>query len=249
MGAMTRRQSRREPEPYDLDEEGHDAAPLRARLFAALRRRPVLLALAGLFVFAAVSVNALYLQDGPHPAPLFGRPTQVASLGGLPSPVPGSFPPESEAEETDAGPVTPPDNLVADIQIALKERGLYRDTVDGMNGPATAAAISAYERRMGLEVTGAPSVALLASLSTPAGSQASKPDPDTSPPPSRTTVTRLQEALVAEGYGPITVDGIYGSETAGAIRRYELDHGLSVTGSVSDPLLARLGVVAAAPEG
>lgn len=245
--------TRRTREP---DEE--EAIGLAGRAVAAVRARPkaVLLTVAAVVSMTVISVNALYLQTGKHPAPMFAHqppPVRTASLPGDVDTAPTSAPTGAPSQAgASAAPSPPPDNLVAEIQTALKARGLYTDAVDGAMGPATRAAISAYEQKMGLDVTGAPSLGLLASLSAPPpkpSSSAPSQSSQTASAPSRALVQRLQKALVAAGYGPITVDGLYGSETAGAIRRYQLDHGMSVNGTVSDPLLARLGVAPTQPEG
>jgi len=232
--------------------EEEEAPGFAGQVKASLRAHPkaVLLTVGALVSVVTISVNALYLQPGKHPAPLFAggsgasTPAPAASAGGADA----IDELARSAQQREREPAAAPDNLVSAIQTALKSRGIYDDPVDGAMGPATRAAIAAYEEQAGLEVTGAPSVGLLASLSTPG-----TPQPQTQarkvPTPSKATVARLQEALVSAGYGPITVDGIYGSETAGAIRRYQLDHGLAVTGSVSEPLLARFGLAAAVPEG
>lgn len=210
-----------------------------------LRRRTLVAVVGCVAVFGMIVANALFLQPGPHPAPLFATaPEAHASAGGTGSQQLTSATPATPTRPAPAE--APPDNLVAAIQTALADRGLYSGAIDGMMGPATRTAIAAYETKAGLEATGAPSVGLLASLSTPDTPTApAQPTAD----PSRATVERVQKALVSAGYGPITVDGIYGSETAGAIRRYELDHGLSVTGKVSPTILSRLGVAPAGPEG
>jgi peptidoglycan hydrolase-like protein with peptidoglycan-binding domain len=249
---MKAQRTRRTEEPDEDETIG-----LADRLAAAVRARPkaVALTLAVVVSMSAISVNALYLQSGKHPAPMFSHQpagVRTASLSADLDPAPAGLPAAiSSPERDDATAAAAPDNLVSAVQTALKARGLYTDPVDGAMGPATRAAISAYEQKMGLEVTGAPSVGLLASLSSPAPTPPKAPQTASAQAtaPSKALLQRLQKALVAAGYGPITVDGLYGSETAGAIRRYQLDHGMSVNGTVSDPLLARLGVVAAQPEG
>ncbi len=50
----------------------------------------------------------------------------------------------------------------------------------------------------------------------------------------------VQGALNRIGYGPVPVDGQVNAETADAIRRFELDNGLPVTGEASDRLIGRL---------
>ncbi|MEW5421409.1 peptidoglycan-binding protein [Amorphus sp. 3PC139-8] len=243
MSATRRDRTRSQPETKAGE---HDDGRERGAPRLALRRR-TLVAIGGcVLVFGFIVTNALFLQPGPHPAPLFASaPELQTSADGMGSTqVASTTTPAAPAQPAPAE--APPDNLVAAIQTALAERGLYSGTVDGMMGPATRTAIAAYETKAGLEATGAPSVGLLASLSTPAETTPPKPQ---AAEPSRATVEQLQKALVDAGYGPITVDGLYGSETAGAIRRYELDHGLSVTGKVSGTILSRLGVAPAGPEG
>ena len=53
-------------------------------------------------------------------------------------------------------------------------------------------------------------------------------------------VLAIQSALSDAAYGPVTVDGIAGSETTDAIRRFQLDQGLPVTGKIGDKLISRL---------
>ncbi|WP_208996701.1 peptidoglycan-binding domain-containing protein [Stappia sp. 28M-7] len=48
----------------------------------------------------------------------------------------------------------------------------------------------------------------------------------------RARIARLQAALSEMGYGPISVDGFAGEQTANAIRRFELDRGLAITGAL-----------------
>lgn len=55
----------------------------------------------------------------------------------------------------------------------------------------------------------------------------------------------IQKALADAAYGPLTVDGIAGQETADAIRRFQLDQGMSVSGQIDDELISRLVSVGA----
>jgi hypothetical protein len=49
----------------------------------------------------------------------------------------------------------PFDQIVADVQSILKEQDLYRGEVDGLVGPLTQEALTAYQNALGLEPTGA----------------------------------------------------------------------------------------------
>jgi localization factor PodJL len=48
-----------------------------------------------------------------------------------------------------------PDQVIINVQHALKELGYYIGDVTGSLGPASRQALSAYQRDYGLEVTGA----------------------------------------------------------------------------------------------
>src|SRR5918997_5031061 len=45
---------------------------------------------------------------------------------------------------------------VAALQVALRAKGLYGGTVDGVRGPQTAAAVRSFQARRGLSVDGVP---------------------------------------------------------------------------------------------
>jgi hypothetical protein len=53
-------------------------------------------------------------------------------------------------------------------------------------------------------------------------------------------VLAIQQALADAAYGPVSIDGIAGQQTADAIRRFQLDQGLAVTGEIDDRLITRL---------
>jgi len=53
-------------------------------------------------------------------------------------------------------------------------------------------------------------------------------------------VLAIQQALADAAYGPVTIDGIAGQQTTDAIRRFQLDQGLAVTGEIDDRLITRL---------
>jgi peptidoglycan hydrolase-like protein with peptidoglycan-binding domain len=57
------------------------------------------------------------------------------------------------------------------------------------------------------------------------------------------TVLQIQTQLIELGYGPANADGIMGKQTADAIRSYQEDMGLNVTGRASNSLLKHLSPV------
>jgi peptidoglycan hydrolase-like protein with peptidoglycan-binding domain len=194
---------------------------LRKRITTALLQPRSLAGAGFLAVTAGIAANALYLQSGPHPAPLFR---------------PGSG--ERIAE------VVAPNELVLAVQSGLAEAGYYDGPLDGIAGPETAAAIIAFERMSGLAVTGLPSRQLVAALGAePAGAAMGDADPDAlagAPVPGDPRVAAVQDALSRAAYGPLQADGLLGPQTEEAIRRFQADHGLAVTGELTDSLVVEL---------
>jgi peptidoglycan hydrolase-like protein with peptidoglycan-binding domain len=59
---------------------------------------------------------------------------------------------------------------------------------------------------------------------------------------------RVQRALNIAGYGMIRTDGRVDEATVGAIKRFEIEHGMPVTGHVSDRLVSALGMRSASAQ-
>jgi len=55
-------------------------------------------------------------------------------------------------------------------------------------------------------------------------------------------VSQVQEQLAHDGYYKGTIDGVAGSRTYYAIRAYQRDHNLPVTGEITDDLLGEMGL-------
>lgn len=59
---------------------------------------------------------------------------------------------------------------------------------------------------------------------------------------SGSVVTKIQQALKSAGYYTYTVDGIYGSRTTAAVKKYQRAKGLAVDGICGTQTLAALGI-------
>ena len=59
---------------------------------------------------------------------------------------------------------------------------------------------------------------------------------------SGSVVTQIQKKLASEGYYKASIDGIYGSRTAAAVRSYQRDKGLKVDGICGPETLGALGI-------
>ena len=78
--------------------------------------------------------------------------------------------------------------------------------------------------------------------------RAARPDPiaDIIAGPSP-RVTALQRALNDFGYGPLKVTGNYGSDTIAAVKKFERDRKMAVTGQISPRLLQELSALTGKP--
>jgi len=54
------------------------------------------------------------------------------------------------------------------------------------------------------------------------------------------SVRRVQAALAREGYYRGAIDGSFGPATQNALRRYQRNHGLNVTGEIDRPVIEAL---------
>lgn len=138
-----------------------------------------------------------------------------------------------------------PSSTVLEVQRELNQRGYSAGPADGLMGARTRDAIQSYQREQGLLVDGQASTALLAHLRKTVRS----PSPVEPPPTSSTQpVGEIQEALRSLGYPVGPSSARITDEIRAAIRSYESDQGLLMSGEPSAELLRHLrGRVATAP--
>jgi hypothetical protein len=142
-----------------------------------------------------ILVNALFLQSGPHPAPIFtdvARPAAVTT-GSVPMPppkrqagtrmpaatLPAATPtpapvqtasaPRSQNRHDPIAELLEPTNRTIAVQRALAEFGYGQIKPTGTVGPETRAAIEKFERQRKLPVTGQVSERLTRELSAMKG--------------------------------------------------------------------------------
>jgi peptidoglycan hydrolase-like protein with peptidoglycan-binding domain len=249
----------------DFTGEPVSAAVRRARslLLRAFGSRPwdaigMCLAMGGV---AAVLVNALYLQPGPHPAPIFTikpRPVSAASTTGavrIPRPRPGDLAKTGSGARSQS-------EIMADIQRELERRGFYDGPIDGFHGPRTDAAIRDFEQAAGLKSAIEPSDELLQIILRFPAKQVAPSQPrevQNSAASSRGAtigdliagssrrVLAVQRALGDFGYGPVKPTGVFGPDTRAAIEKFERDRKLPVTGQLSDRLVRELAATTGRP--
>ncbi len=130
---------------------------------------------------------------------------------------------------------------VRKLQQALVDQGWADLKVDGIYGPATAAAVQYYQKMNGLQATGRAGSVTLTNLLGSA-------EVDVNPDGSNTitvgstgvTVRNIQTRLKALGYPVGTVDGKFGKKTLAAVKSFQALNGLTADGKVGAKTMAAL---------
>jgi peptidoglycan hydrolase-like protein with peptidoglycan-binding domain len=245
---VPRRSSRRET---TLETAGRFAAVIgeHPREFVA-----ILMATIATFT---IFVNALFLQKGPHPAPIFAaRPMLHREEAAIPPRIQGVQP--NAAIETSALART---QMIASIQRELTRKGFYDGPADGIWGAKTDIAVRDFAQAAGIKVN--PEAgdtllrAIIASKAKAQGANATNgaataADPAPQDPiakliaPSK-RVTAIQRALSDYGYGQIKPTGQFDPETKTAIEKFERDRKLPIDGQISDRVVRELAATTGRP--
>jgi peptidoglycan hydrolase-like protein with peptidoglycan-binding domain len=239
----------------------HSASADRGAIAAAIAQHPrefVGLLTGGLAVLT-ILINALFLQHGPHPAPIFAtRPwTKPAKSVVLPPTNPHKTQPSRVAPAERTAPAWTQAQLIYDIQRELAQRGFYDGAVDGIWGAKTDAAARSFVKAAALTVDAQPSEALLraivasthASVSRDAVPAATpvRSDPIAAALAPSKRVLAVQHALADFGYGQIKPTGVIDNGTQAAIERFQRDRGMPVDGRMSDGFVRALAAMSGRP--
>jgi hypothetical protein len=191
---------------------------------------------AGALAFAAVSAiiaNALFLQAGRHPSPMFGTVTTMPAAASAPaSPLPRPRPAEAAARVADPLPSEP---RVVEVRSA-DPRSDSRN--DSKSDPMTNL----------VKATTAPQATPSPVARPPAPiPAASRNETIANQSPAARRVAAVQRTLTEYGYGQLKPTGTAGSDTQAAIQKFERERKLPVTGQVSDRLVKELAVMIGRP--
>jgi hypothetical protein len=180
---------------------------------------------AGALAFAAVSAiiaNALFLQAGHHPSPMFGTvvalPTAEPAVA---SPLPRPRPVEAVTKPAEALP----------FELKAAE-------------PKSADPLGSL-----VKATSAPPVPASNNVPRPPAPipALSRNDSIAGPTMGARRVAALQRALTEYGYGQLRPTGTIGSDTQAAIQKFERERKIPVTGQVSDRLVRELTAMIGRP--
>jgi hypothetical protein len=174
----------------------------------------------------AIIVNAVFLQAGRHPSPLFGTllplekstPPAVQKVAALPSAQPQQLGAPVQAA---ASPMPRPRPVEAEIRPGDPLGNLVRAT----SAPA-APASNAPRPPVAIPVAAAPA----------------KGEAVANANMSSQRVAAVQRALTDYGYGQLKATGSVGADTQAAIQKFERERKLPLTGQVSERLVRELGL-------
>ena len=209
---------------------------------------------AGLLAFAAVTAiitNALFLQAGPHPSPMFG------SVVVMPAPA-RSSPAASSVSPSSVSPLPRPRPVEASPSEPRPGELKSSEAKPDLKAEARALDVRPPEVRL-VESKPSDSMASLVKAAT-----ASMPATTSTVlrPPAPIPVTHnegglaaggsrrvaaVQRALTEFGYGQLRPSGIEGPDTRNALVKFERDRRLPVTAQISDRLIRELSAMTGRP--
>ena len=195
--------------------------------------KDVVAALLAVAAICAILANALFLQAGRHPSPMFGSVvTLPAPQAAVVSPLPRPRPIEiTRPVETEPPEIRPVEARGADPRHVETKSADPRG--DQKNPDPMANLV--------VKSTGAPAAAPANVTRPPA------PIPATTQSAGARRVAAVQRALTQYGYGQLKPTGAVGLDTQNAISKFERDRKLPVTGQMSDRLVRELTVMIGHP--
>ena len=133
---------------------------------------------------------------------------------------------------------------VASIQSKLKKAGFLSDKADGIYGDNTVKAVSVFQKKIGLPVTGNVDARTLSVLNRVIDkgnrSTGSQIEDELTLGDSGDRVIKLQNLLLLHGYNPGGVDGQFGNGTKQAVMKLQKKNSMPLTGVVDEGVWNRL---------
>jgi hypothetical protein len=183
----------------------------------------------------AVVTNALFLQSGPHPSPMFGSVVTLPAPGSPSSVNPLPRPRPAEAIKSEAAPTEP---KASDLKAAEPK------SVEPKASDLKSSDLKASDPLANL---------VKATSSAPISTSAIPRPPAPVPVSSRADaslaqggsrrVAAVQRALTEYGYGQLKPTGTVGPDTQAAVAKFERDRKIPATGKMDDLLVRELSAM------
>jgi hypothetical protein len=192
----------------------------------------------------AIIVNALFLQTGHHPAPMFGSVIVMPQAAVLaPSPLPRPRPVEADTTASEPKPVVERpavERPAVDIKPVLETKPVLESKP--VPEPKPVAEPKPAEPRAADPLGNlVKATAVMPPVSTSSIPRPPAPIPFANSASRR--VAAVQRALTEYGYGQLKPTGTVGTETQAAIVKFERERKLPATGQVSDRLVRELAAM------
>ena len=190
----------------------------------------------------AIIVNALFLQAGRHPSPMFGSVVTLPPPAAVPvvaSPLPRPRPVEAAVRSVELAP--------PEVKPAEPARIVDSRTSDAKSPDAKSSDPKPHDPMTNLVVK---------STSAPAAAAASNVVRPPAPIPTRGETTQtaaskriaaVQRTLTEYGYGQLKPTGTIGADTQAAIAKFERARKLPVTGQMSEHVVRDLAAMIGHP--
>jgi hypothetical protein len=196
---------------------------------------------AGVVAFAAVSAiiaNALFLQAGRHPAPMFGSVTAMPVPGPVASPLPRPRPVEADVAASEPKVAEPRivESRIAESRVAESRVAEPKPAEPKPADPLTNLVKATSPAPVASSNIARPPAPIPAPLRAEAMASSGA-----------RRVAAVQRVLTEYGYGQLKPTGTVGSDTQAAIQKFERDRKMPVTGQMSDRLVHELAAVIGHP--
>ncbi|WP_199851803.1 peptidoglycan-binding domain-containing protein [Rhodopseudomonas palustris] len=214
----------------------------------------------------AIVTNAIFMQAGQHPSPMFGKaaPSASVSIVTLPRPRPVDAearadtkvldqkllePTVTELKPSETKPESKPVEAAKPVEarpvevrpVEAKAADTRRPDARPVRGRAEA------EDPLGNLVRATAPHSAASSVNAPRPPAAIPSGASEAAAPSSRRVASVQRALTQYGYGQLKPTGTAGSDTQAAIARFERSRNLPVTGQISDRVVRELGLMIGHP--
>jgi Putative peptidoglycan binding domain len=209
---------------------------------------------AGAMAFAtvvAIIVNALFLQTGHHPAPMFGSVVVMPQAAALTpaNPLPRPRPVEADAAPAEAKPVVEA-KPAPEPRLALESKPAPEPKLAPEPKPADPKTAEPKSAELKPADPLGNLVKSTGAAPAPVAAPSNIPRPPAPIPVAFSGARRVaavQRALTEYGYGQLKATGTVGTDTQAAIVKFERERKLPVTGQVSDRLVRELTAVIGHP--
>lgn len=193
----------------------------------------------------AIVTNALFLQSGHHPSPMFGSVVTLPAPGSSSSVSPLPRPRPAEAIKSESAPVEPK----AIESKAAESKAAEFKAVESKAADTRASDLKASDLRATDPLTNLVKATSTAPISTSAIPRppamipvASRADGNPSQGGAR-RVAAVQRALTEYGYGQLKPTGTIGPDTQAAIAKFERDRKIPASGQMTERMVRELSAM------